>query len=63
MSQSTDSDPDDVESWVADNHDLIAQVLRQGNDPYARACALVLLKEASTERDVDAVKQEVDELC
>lgn len=54
---------DDVADWVAENHDLIAEVLRRGDDPYARACALVLLKEAGTERDADAVKQEVDELC
>lgn len=60
MSAST---PDEIADWIQENRDLLAEVLRRGDDPYVRACALVLLKEAGTERDVDAVKQEVDDLC
>ena len=53
----------DPEEYVRENRELLAEILRHGDDPYVRACALVLLKEAGSERDVEAVKQEVDKLC
>ena len=53
---------DDIESWVHENRALIADVLRQGDDPFARACALVALKHGGNERDLEAVKKEVEQL-
>jgi len=53
----------DAEEYVRENRDVIADVLRHSQDPYARACALALLKLAGTERDAEMVKQEVEELC
>lgn len=53
---------DDIESWVRENHELLADVLRRGDDPFARACALVALKHGGDERDLQAVKEEVERL-
>lgn len=55
--------PDDLATFVRENHELIAEVLREGDDPYARACALVLLKHGGDERDIEAIKEEVEKLC
>jgi hypothetical protein len=54
---------DEITQWVRENHDLLADVLRQGEDPYARACALVMLKHGATRRDIELVKEEIDEQC
>ena len=51
---------EDVESYVRENQDFIADVLKQSEDTYARACALVLIKYGGTDRDVELVKQEVE---
>lgn len=50
----------DPDEYIRENHDMIAEVLRTSQDPYARACALVLLKHGGTERDIEMVKQEVE---
>ena len=52
---------EDIESYVRENQDFIADVLKKSEDTYARACALVLMKYGGTERDVELVKQEVEE--
>lgn len=59
---STVSTHEDVRAFVRDNQDLIADVLRYSQDPYARACALVLLTRGGTERDVDAVEDDLEVL-
>lgn len=55
--------PDDIATYVRENRELIAEILREGDDPYARACALVLLKHGGEERDIEAIKEEVEKLC
>jgi hypothetical protein len=51
----------EVSAYIRENRDVIANTLRQSQDPYARACALVLLREGGTNRDVEKIKQEMDE--
>lgn len=53
----------DLSTYVRANRDVIANVLRHSQDPYARACALALLMNGGTARDAKSVKQEVDEIC
>jgi len=55
--------PDDLTTFVRENRELIAEILRKGDDPYTRACALVLLKHGGDERDIEAIKKEVEKLC
>lgn len=57
------SEPDDLATFVRENQDVLANVLRHSQDSYARACALALLVNAGTTRDVESVKQEVEEIC
>lgn len=52
-----------IRDYVSENRELLAEVLREGDDPYARACALVLLKHGGDERDIEAIKKEVEKLC
>lgn len=52
--------PSEVREYVRENPDILADVLKHSEDPYARACALVLLAYGGTERDADVVKQEID---
>ena len=52
-----------IQDYVSENRELLAEVLREGDDPYARACALVLLKHGGDERDIEAIKEEVEKLC
>jgi len=54
---------DDLTDYVRENRNVIADVLRHSQDPYARACALALLKHGGTERDAELVKREVEEQC
>lgn len=54
---------DDLTTYVREHRDVIANVLRHSQDPYARACALALLIHGGTTRDVETVKQEVEEVC
>lgn len=51
----------ELSTYVRENRDVIADVLLHSQDSYVRACALVLLREGGTERDVEKIKQEVDE--
>lgn len=53
---------EDVREYVQENRDLIVDVLRYSQDPYARACAFVLLKHGGTERDVDAIEADLETL-
>jgi len=55
------STTEDIRDYVRENRDEIAHVLRHSQDPYARACALVLLREGGTERDAEKIIQEVEE--
>jgi hypothetical protein len=57
------SSADDLSAYVRENRDVIANVLRHSQDPYARACALALLMNGGTKRDAESVKQEVEEIC
>lgn len=52
----TDDPDEELRDWVDENHDLLIDVIRHGEDPFARACALIALKHG-TDTDVD-----VDEL-
>lgn len=61
MSSTNRTPPDeDVRTFIQANRDLIGDVLRYSQDPYARACALVLLKRGGTERDVDAIADDLN---
>lgn len=53
---------DEITDYVRENGELIAKVIRSGEDPYARACALVLLMNGGEKRDIEAVKEEVERL-
>lgn len=57
------SDDSEISVYVRENRDVIANVLRHSQDPYARACALAILMNGGTARDVETVKQEVEEVC
>lgn len=57
---SRDSDTKDIEQFVDQNMDLIAEVLKHSEEPYARAVALVLLKHGSSDPELDAVIQELE---
>lgn len=49
----------DVDQYVRRNRDQISDILRHSDDPYARACALVLLKHGGSEPELDAVIEEL----
>lgn len=51
---------EDIREYVRENRDLIAGVLRHSQDPYARACAFVLLKHGGTERDIEAIEADLE---
>lgn len=51
----------DVAEYVRENREDLAHVLRNCQDPYTRACALVLLREGGTERDIKKIKEELDQ--
>jgi hypothetical protein len=50
---------EDAREFVTENRDLLREVLRFSQDPYSRACALVLLKHGGTERDLRAIEEEL----
>lgn len=49
-----------VENFVEENHDLIVDVLKHSANSYARSCALVLLIKSGTDRDLEAVKRDIE---
>ncbi len=56
----TVSESIDLEEYVRENRDMLVEVLRYGQDPYTRACALVVLTHGGTERDIEEIKREVE---
>lgn len=50
---------EDLRDFVKRNRRLIGDVLRYSQDPYARACAFVLLKYGGTERDLTAIEEDI----
>ena len=54
---------DEISTYVRENRDILANVLRHSQNSYARACALAILIHGGTARDVESVKQEVEEIC
>lgn len=51
----------EISEYIRENHEEIAHTLRYSHDPYARACAYVLLREGGTPRDIEKIKEELDE--
>lgn len=51
---------DATRSYVRDNRDLIADVLRYSQDSYARACALALLANGGSKRDLEEIRADLD---
>lgn len=51
---------EDIRAFIKSNRDLIADVLRYSQDPYARACALVLLRHGGSERDLEAIEADLE---
>lgn len=47
-------------SYVKDNRDLIVDILRYSQDSFPRACALALLVQGGTERDLNEIKADLD---
>lgn len=47
---------------MRENRDLLEDVLRFSQNPYARACALVLLKHGGTVREVSAIQDDLTSL-
>lgn len=54
---------DDPTAYVRENPDVLANVLRNSQDSFARACALAILTYGGTTRDVETVKQEIEDIC
>lgn len=52
--------PDDIREEVQKHTDLISEVLKHSDDPYARGCALVLLKHGGSEPELDTVIRELE---
>lgn len=50
---------EEAREFVTENQDLLNDVLRYSENPYARACALVLLKHGGTQREVKAIQDEL----
>lgn len=50
----------DVAEYVREHREDLVHVLRHCQDPYTRACALVLLREGGTERDLEKIKEDLD---
>jgi hypothetical protein len=48
--------------FVTENQQLVEDVLRYSQDPYARACALVLLKHGGTGREIDEIREDLREV-
>jgi hypothetical protein len=63
MTETRNGEQPEITTYVRENRDVIANVLRHSQDSYARACALALLMHGGTSRDVESVKQEVEEIC
>jgi hypothetical protein len=53
---------EEAREFVTQNRQLLEDVLRFSQNPYARACALVLLKHGGTEREVDAIQDDLTSL-
>ncbi|WP_079255012.1 hypothetical protein [Halococcus hamelinensis] len=53
--------PDEVEEYVAENHDLLVRMLAYG-DTEARGYALALLANGGTPNDLEQVQREFDKL-
>lgn len=58
---SPSDDSVEIDQYVRRHRDVITDVLRHSDDPYARACALVLLKHGGDEPELDEVIQELEQ--
>ena len=54
---------DEIREHVQANRELIADTLVNSHDPYVRACALVLLKHGGDTRDLEVVREEIENRC
>ena len=59
---STSGGSESVREYVEENHDSLARILRHGSEE-TRAYAYALLRRGGTERDIEQVKRELDELA
>lgn len=59
---SNSSSDDELDRYVKENSEFLTRLLRHGNDE-AQGYALALLANGGSDRDVDAVIQELENLC
>lgn len=50
----------DASEYVPEHREELVDVIRHSSDPFARACAWVLLDEYSDDPDVEALRDELD---
>lgn len=50
----------DAEEYVRENRERIVRVIRHSDDPFARACAWVLLDRYTPDRDLEELREELD---
>ena len=50
----------DAEEYVRKNRERIVGVIRHSDDPFARACAWVLLDRYTPDRDLEELREELD---
>ena len=55
-------DYDSVETFVAENREMLTRVLRHSNDSYARACAWALIDAGSDAPDIEQLRTELNAL-
>jgi hypothetical protein len=60
VSRASSQPPQEVREYVRENRDMLAHVLRHGDDLYARACAYALLVRGGDKPDVEKVKRELE---
>lgn len=57
-----DVDAVDPEEYVREHRERIVQVIRHSDDPFARACAWVLLDRYTPDRDLEDLRDELDQI-
>lgn len=52
----------DPEEYVQENRKRIIQIIRHSDDPFARACAWMLLDRYTPDRDLEDLRDELDDI-
>lgn len=57
-----DVDEVDPEEYVREHRGRIVEIIRHSDDPFARACAWVLLDRYTPDQDLEDLRDELDEI-